>query len=124
MAAAPCVVFDGDCGFCQRSVAFAKGRDRRGLAFTAWQDADLAPEVLERAKSSVLWIDVWRPDRILDQSAAVIRVLWSLHVGWRIVGTAVWLVPKPLRDLGYRYVARKWGPVGKAGRCDPALPKS
>ncbi|MBR8744701.1 thiol-disulfide oxidoreductase DCC family protein [Nocardiopsis sp. MG754419] len=34
-------LYDRDCGFCQRSVVFARERVRTRTAFAAWQDVDL-----------------------------------------------------------------------------------
>lgn len=34
-------LYDRDCGFCQRSVAFARERVRTRTAFAAWQEIDL-----------------------------------------------------------------------------------
>ncbi|MFW6639408.1 thiol-disulfide oxidoreductase DCC family protein [Nocardiopsis algeriensis] len=34
-------LYDADCGFCKRSVAFARDRLRARSRFTAWQDFDL-----------------------------------------------------------------------------------
>ena len=41
------------------------------------------------------------------ESAAAIRVLRSLGGGWHVVAAMLWSVPRPLRDVGYRFVARR-----------------
>lgn len=39
-------------------------------------------------------------------SSAVIVTLGALGGGWRVVALGVWLVPRVLRDSGYRWMAR------------------
>lgn len=72
-----------------------------------FQEADLPPAARARAEQTILFVG----RRTHDESAAAVRVLWCLHTGWKIAGALLWLVPKPVRDWGYRWVARKWGPL-------------
>lgn len=96
------LLYDGDCGVCERSVGFVRRRaGRRTPESVAYQEA-VVPEGWDPSRS-VLWVD---GDRVLAQSAAVVRVLWSLRGAWPVAGAALWLVPRPLRDLGYRWFAR------------------
>lgn len=95
-------MYDGDCGVCRRSVEFVRRRARPGrLEPVPYQETEVPAGADPTA--SVLVVD---GDRVLDQSAAVVRVLWSLRGLWPVAGGALWLVPRPLRDLGYRWVAR------------------
>ena len=40
------------------------------------------------------------------RSAAAVRSLWALGGVWGFLGWCLWLIPWPLRDLGYVGVAR------------------
>lgn len=45
-------------------------------------------------------------DKTYTKSAAIVRILWSMEFPWPILGWVLWIVPKPLRDIGYSIVAR------------------
>jgi predicted DCC family thiol-disulfide oxidoreductase YuxK len=45
-------------------------------------------------------------DRAFLRSAAVVQVAKRLRWPWK-AHAILWLVPKPLRDAGYRWVARR-----------------
>jgi predicted DCC family thiol-disulfide oxidoreductase YuxK len=100
------VFFDGVCGLCNASVDFILTRDSR-LRFrfaplqgdTARQE--LPPADWERLDTLILLT----PQGSYRRSAAVVRILWGLPGVWPTLGTLLWLIPKPLRDLGYRIVS-------------------
>jgi len=100
------VFFDGVCGLCNASVDFILRRDRRGafrlspLQGTTAQSA-LPPELRERLDTLVLQTD----SGTFIRSAAVVRILWGLGGFWSLMGWLLWVVPKPVRDWGYRIVA-------------------
>jgi predicted DCC family thiol-disulfide oxidoreductase YuxK len=103
----PILFFDGVCGLCNRSVDFVLTRDRAGKLRFAPLQGETARRVLgapdvESLKTVVL-VDQRGTHR---RSSAVVRVLWTLGGFWKAAGGLLWLVPKPLRELGYRFVAR------------------
>ena len=57
--AAPLLVYDGDCAFCTRAVAFALSRMKVSCRALAWQQADLAELGLtpEEAAEAVWWVE-------------------------------------------------------------------
>jgi len=105
----PILLFDGSCGFCARSVQFLIRREgsRHDLLFaplagpTGRQVRAAHPE-LESADSMV-WYEASLPQ---VRSAAVIRAARYLGGGWSLLGGLAWLVPRPIRDCGYRLAAR------------------
>ncbi|RMG35272.1 MAG: DUF393 domain-containing protein [Planctomycetota bacterium] len=105
--AGPIVFFDGECGLCHRTVDFALRRDRNGrLWFAPLQGSTaeaLLPVETRRDLDSVVF---WRNGCGYSRSAAVVALLWTLGGIWRVVAAVLWCVPRPLRDLGYRWVAR------------------
>lgn len=103
----PILYFDGMCGFCNGTVNFLLDRDRQGkLRYAPLQGETakqrLPPEYTKNLNSIVLAVD----GRNYQKTSATIRILWLLGGVWSVLGTALWLIPKPIRDLGYSVVAR------------------
>ena len=100
------VLWDGQCGFCARCIAWAKRRDRAGrLRFVPYQQAPTPPMTPRLRRACARAVHVVRPDgRVLRAGRAVLDVLDQ--VGWhrtaRILGLPplIWLV-----ELAYRVVA-------------------
>lgn len=103
------VFFDGVCGLCNTTVDFIVRHDRyQRLACAPLQGSTaqryLTPAIREELNTLVLRL----PDgQQYQRSAAVVRILWRLGGVWKLAAAALWLVPLPLRNLGYRLVA-KW----------------
>lgn len=110
MAVEPALVFfDGDCELCNRVRAFGDGHGRPGaLRFVPIQDPE-GQEVLgrhglaERAKDTLV---VVAGDRPYTESSGIVQVAKRLRWPWR-AQAALWLVPRPLRNAGYRFVAKR-----------------
>lgn len=106
MSARSIIFYDGECGLCNGAVRFALKRDRKGhLAFapiggSTWQD--LLGSETKNDLSTMHFFDQGRHYR---RSAAVVRMLWKLGAGWSFVGSVLWVIPLPIRNLGYRIVA-------------------
>ena len=108
------VLYDGLCGLCDRSVSFLLARDRRGaLRFGALQ-GDGAAAVRSRhpdlPPSDDTFLLVERPglpdESVRVRSDAALAALTRLGGGWRLVAT-LRIVPRPLRDAIYRFVAAR-----------------
>ncbi len=100
------MVYDGRCAFCCRTAEWARRRDRGRLTYATANGAReelMLRRVAQRAQRTVLLLT---KDKVYGESAAVVRVLWRLRQPWPVMGTALWLVPKPLRDLVYKVVAK------------------
>jgi len=109
------LLYDGSCGFCAESVQFVLRHDRRRrtLRFASLQGA-AGSEVRARhpeldAVDSVIWYerdaDAGR-ELVLVRSSAVLRVLRYLGGAWRLLAWLGALVPRPIRDRAYDFVAR------------------
>lgn len=103
------IVIDGECGLCRRAAAYGMGRGRPGLLrFVAQQDPEgtallEAAGLREAARDTMVAVV---GGRAYVRSSAVVQVAKRLR-GWRRLHAALWLVPKPLRDAGYRFVAKR-----------------
>jgi predicted DCC family thiol-disulfide oxidoreductase YuxK len=111
--------FDGVCGLCNKAVDFVLVRDdQQAIKFAPLQGDTarslLTPADVENLNTMILWVK----GRSYRKSAAAVRVLWRLSLGWQIVGTLLWLIPLPLRNLGYTLVARnRYRFFGKKESC-------
>lgn len=103
----PVILFDGECGFCSRWVAFVMRRDGGVFRF--------APRQSDPAGRLLAAFGVWpeelgsialvEGDSLRTHSDAVLAILARLGFPWRL---AAWLavIPRPVRDAGYALVAR------------------
>lgn len=122
----PVVLFDGVCNLCNGTINFLIDRDPRArLRFAALQSeagrALLAD--LEHPSNLDTFLLV-EGSRLSERSSAALRVVRYLPWYWQPL-RALWLVPKPLRDAVYRWVARnryRWFGTREACRVPtPAL---
>lgn len=120
----PVLFFDGVCGLCNRFVDFILRHDHRGaLRLAPLQGATAESLLKAEDRESLSSVVLQDGDRSLRRSAAVVRVLWRLGVFWRVAGTLMWLIPLPLRDLGYTFVAgNRYRLFGKKETCRMPTP--
>lgn len=120
-SAAVVVVFDGVCALCSGWVGFLIRRDRAGIfRFAAMQ----SPAGRQRMQAHGLDPDqpasflVTTPDGAFTDSQAVLAILRRLGGGWALAARLLAVVPRPVRDAGYRLVARhryRW--FGRRAQC-------
>lgn len=114
------IAFDGICILCNRFVAFLLRHDHAAtLRFTINQ-SPYGAEIFARTGQnpaepvSVIAVD---GDHIHTESDAAIAAIAALGGTWRLVRAAR-LVPRPLRDAAYRFVAaRRYRWFGKLDTC-------
>lgn len=126
------IFFDGDCALCNGFVRFVVKRDRHArFGFAALQEP-LAAEVLPplghqpaRCETVVLVRGLGRPGaEVAVESDAVAGVLLGLGGVWRWLGHVMRLVPRPLRNFGYRRVARNRQRLfGRMSHCPVPAPE-
>jgi predicted DCC family thiol-disulfide oxidoreductase YuxK len=122
---APIVFFDGVCGLCNRSIDFVLRHDRRGVFRAAPLQGETAAGLLTPTdRESLHTLVLHTGDRSYRRSAAVVRILWNLGPWWRPLAVLLWLIPLPLRDLGYKLVARnRYRFLGKRETCRMPTPE-
>ncbi len=102
------IVFDAQCLLCSGWVRFLLRHDRRAVFRFASIQGATGRTLLKQAGLQVdglqtlLLVD---GERHWQHTAAILRVLHALGWPWRLAW-AGWLVPAPLRDAVYRWVAR------------------
>lgn len=124
---APLLLFDGECNLCQGSVQFVLRRDRTqrfrfaALASAAGQQALAAAGAVPPLPDSMVLL---HRGRVHVRSGAALAVARLLPWPWPL-WSVFWIVPYPLRDLLYAFVAKnryRW--FGKRATCwvpTPAL---
>ncbi|HET6330415.1 MAG TPA: DCC1-like thiol-disulfide oxidoreductase family protein [Holophagaceae bacterium] len=105
----PILFYDGTCGLCHGAVLFVLKRDRAGLfRFAPLQSETLVELVPEDTRAALPDSLVLRePDgRLFTRSSAVVGMLRRLGPFWSAMGALLWVIPRPLRDLGYDLMAK------------------
>jgi predicted DCC family thiol-disulfide oxidoreductase YuxK len=112
------VVFDGHCGLCNGMARWFLRRDSRARLRFAASESPRVAEVLARHKIGVCGLEggpstilVVREiggvgEEILVRSDAVMAMLHELPRPWSSVAAVLRWIPRPVRDLGYRLIAR------------------
>ena len=122
--------FDGDCAFCSQSVRQVFRLDKRGNVSFAPLQGELAREKgfsHHAAQGGGTLVLLRESDgKTFTHSDGLIELANALGGGWRILMLAR-IIPKPLRDAVYRWVARnRYHFMGKSNTCempDPELRK-
>jgi predicted DCC family thiol-disulfide oxidoreductase YuxK len=129
--AGPVVLFDGVCNLCNASINFVLDHERGGpageLRFASLQSeaargllAGMGRAVPEGDPDTIALVE---DGRLFERSAAALRIVRRLRWPWRMLAAFV-VVPRPLRDLVYRWVARnryRW--FGKSDVCRVPTPE-
>jgi predicted DCC family thiol-disulfide oxidoreductase YuxK len=124
MSSGMIVLYDGLCGFCDRTVQFILKRDRGDKFRFAAIQSDFAAEVLARHGESneelstlFLVLDPGGPgERLLSRSRAAMRILQELGgIWWVLSGLRV--LPTFLLDRGYNLVAGNRYRFGRLEAC-------
>jgi predicted DCC family thiol-disulfide oxidoreductase YuxK len=118
------VLFDGVCGFCDRLVGFLIARDGAArLRFAPLQGETAAalrarhPEIPVDLETLVYVEASGGGEHVHLRSEAALRIFGELAGGWRRLR---WLLvlPRPLRDAGYRLFARfRYRLFGRLAEC-------
>ena len=107
------LLYDGVCALCNGVVRFLMKQDRLDRFRYAPLQSNLGREVLARfdihtfPDGVMLLTEALTPaERLYQRSDAVTASLQRLSARWRLVGKTLALLPRPLREWGYRVVAR------------------
>lgn len=121
----PIVFFDGVCGMCNHLVDFILKRDHQGRILLAPLQGETAKSLLlPRDRGNLKSLILRKDGRWYRRSPAAVRILWTLGGAWSVLGWLLWLIPLPLRDLGYRIVAGlRYRLFGKKETCRLPTPE-
>lgn len=121
------ILFDGWCNLCNGFVQFVIAHDPRARFRFAPLSSPAAARLLagrRHAPPDMSTVILLEGDAVFDRSDAILRILAALDGSWRLV-YALRIVPRPLRDLLYRVLARyrrRW--FGRTDRCWVPAPES
>ncbi|PYT03623.1 MAG: thiol-disulfide oxidoreductase [Acidobacteria bacterium] len=122
---APVLLYDGVCGFCNKTVQMILERDPAGTMRFAALQSDYGRAVVERHTSlrgvdSVVFVENANGgdlERVFVRSDAALKVVAYLGGFWKIF-LAAYVIPKPLRDYFYDLFARnRYRVFGKYDAC-------
>lgn len=131
----PIVLYDGVCGFCNCSVHFILRRDPDGIFRFAPLQSGLAARILARHGANPADLDTMyvvldydeacgnrrekgSGESLLSRSDAALFVLHQLGGVWRVVAGALQLLPRLVRDWGYRrFASNRYRVFGRYDTC-------
>ena len=121
---APVLLYDGVCGFCNKTVQLLLDVDKRKtLRFAALQSG-FGGQVLARHAElanvdSVIYVEGagTENERVFVRSVAALHIASYLGGFWKIF-LAAYIIPRPLRDAAYDLIARyRYRFFGKHDAC-------
>jgi predicted DCC family thiol-disulfide oxidoreductase YuxK len=120
------ILFDGVCNLCNNSVQFIIKCDQKAyFKFASLQsDAGTALAADHQIPDDVDSILFVKAGKVYTESSAIVRIARHLDGAWKLAGAA-WVIPRPIRNKMYRYVAKnryRW--FGRQNECmlpSPAL---
>jgi predicted DCC family thiol-disulfide oxidoreductase YuxK len=102
----PMLVYDGECGFCSRSIQFILRHERNRELLFVTRQSELGIRLRRQygleSMESMLWIE---DGNVLTESNAVLRIA-SYVGGWCRIAAIASLIPLKFRNWAYRLVAR------------------
>ena len=104
------LLLDGDCGLCHRLAFFMDFRlaDDANIAYRPIKsnDAQKLIETFPAWQQRLDTVYLFRNGRSYVRSAAAIRCLLYLRWYWKLFFFILWIVPLPMREMIYRFIAR------------------
>ena len=122
----PVILFDGVCNLCNASVLFIIDRDPRGhFAFAPLQSDYAAAQLREHGRQGdgLTTVILIEDGQVYDRSSAALRIARRLSGLWPLL-SVFRIVPRPLRDLAYDWLARhryRW--FGRTEACRLPTPE-
>ncbi len=114
------VLFDGVCKLCNGWAKFLIRHDRQRafrLASVQSPQGQVLLQWFGLPTDEYETLVLIRQGRAYVRSAAIIRILWSLGLPWKL-GAVAWLIPRPVRDWLYGRIARnRYRLFGKYDTC-------
>lgn len=108
------IFFDSDCVFCSSCVRFIIKNDPKAYFSFASLHSELAQNILKEfgSKQNMLHsIILLENSLVFSESTAVLKIAGRLGVPWKVFSLLL-VIPIPIRDLIYRWIAKnryRWG---------------
>ena len=121
----PVLLYDAQCGFCNRSVQHILRHDRQNTMYFAALQGEYGKSILTRhpelkGVDSLVFVeppDVERPERVFVRSDAALRMAGYLGGVWKLA-LAAYVIPRTVRDFLYdEFAKRRYRWFGKYDTC-------
>ena len=99
------LLIDGLCGLCTRSGNFLNKRLSKGLEISELESEN-GQMLLKKHAITVDSVVLIRNEKAYVRSAAAIRCLLYMKWNWKWLYPFAYIIPLPLRDLGYIIVSK------------------
>jgi predicted DCC family thiol-disulfide oxidoreductase YuxK len=120
------IFYDGHCGLCHRTVQFVLKRDsRRIFRYAPLQGTTFEQRVSPALRSSLpdSVVVLTGDDRLLARSSAILHIFRRLGGGWKALAAAMAIIPHPIRDAAYDFIARiRYSVFGRRSETCPVAP--
>ena len=109
------LLYDGLCGFCDRTIQFIEAHERNHTMQFATLQGEFAEGLFKkypafRGVDSLIVVQVTPAENalhLLVRSDAVIAIGQYLGGPWRAAAALLRLIPRPVRDRGYDAIAKR-----------------
>jgi predicted DCC family thiol-disulfide oxidoreductase YuxK len=101
--------YDGDCGFCNKSVQFVLKHERSSEIYFSALQSDFAHEFFQQHGLPVPDMSTfyfWSKGKMLQQSTAALIVSEHFRFPFNLIQVG-WIVPRFIRDALYRFIAKR-----------------
>ena len=130
LADGPILLYDGVCGFCNKTVQTIIDSDKKGLLKFAALQSEFGETVVARHAElqhidSVVWVqkDPAGQEKVFIRSRAGLKVMSYLGGAWKLF-LIFHIVPAPIRDIFYNLFAKyRYRFFGKYDTCMLPDPK-
>lgn len=113
------VFYDGKCMLCNRFVRFLFKKQIPNLFFSELQ-SNFAREILTPYSISVEKLDtvyLYKEGKVYSHSSAIIQLLITINVFYKVLGYSLLLIPQFIRDFVYKIIARNRHKSNKYTSC-------
>ena len=112
------VFYDGDCGFCNRSVAWVIKRDQTHKIFFASIQSEFTTDFFTKNKFELPDLSTfyfYSNGELYSKSTAGLKVIKHFSGLWKILGVGI-IIPRVIRDFVYDTIANRRQRISK-GYC-------
>jgi predicted DCC family thiol-disulfide oxidoreductase YuxK len=119
--------YDGHCGLCHRAVQFVIRHDPAGAAFRfaplQGPTFEAAVPSAQRAALPDSMVVLTHDGKLLLKSDAWLHIMYRLGGIWKAIGGICAIIPRPIRDWCYDFVASVRGRIfGRRDNLCPIIP--
>ena len=102
------LIFDGECGFCNKSVQFVTSREKNKKLYFSPQESETGKELLKyfEISSDINSMILIRDYSAYIKSCAALRLTWYMKGLWPLLSIFL-IIPPFLRNPVYDFIAKR-----------------